>query len=324
MRPVKSKIQIILLLGSLSLIWGSSFILIKRGLDAFSPWQAGALRIVLAGVVFLPVFIARLGSVKPKVIGTITIFALCEIGFPPFLYALAQTRIDSSVAGILNSLVPVFTLVIGVLFFQQNLKGKQLTGVLLGLMGAAVLVFSRGSSAGIVFSPVSDHLFGLLVVAATLMYAFGGNILKNHLQGVPGAVISSVAFVIMSVPAMMILITSDFFQKAWGTARVQRSFTAIAILSLVGSALAIYLFSLLVQKSDALKASFVTYLIPVVALMWGVMDGEQVNYRHIIGMVLIIGSVFLIHKRRKIGEMSVSAGENRQYPRSDTDGPPGA
>lgn len=286
------KFASLILLLTLSLIWGSSFILIKKSLAGLSPLQTGALRVLISAVVFLPWVIARRHRIPWKSLTPIVAFALCEVGIPPYLYALAQTRVDSGTAGILNSLVPLFTLVTGAAFFAIKAAGRDAAGVMLGLAGAGMLVAGGG------FAFRTADLFGLLIVLATLLYAFGGNILQTRLSMVSPMDISALAFVSMGIPSLGILIAA-------GLPAVNRmttpSLMAVTLLSLVGSAGAIVLFSRLVHLAGALFASFVTYLIPVVALGWASLDGESVNLRQMIALAGILLGVALVTNRRQSG-----------------------
>jgi len=288
----------IFLLMVLTLICGSSFILIKKGLTAFSPGQVGSLRIVISGIIFLPYVLLNLKKINPGKLMPIFWFGLTEIGIPPYLYSIAQTSIPSSTAGILNSLVPLFTLLIGVLFFHQRTDWARITGVFIGLAGAVFLVFSRTAPGSGVALDFSNGL-GLLIVFATILYGIGGNVLQKSLNDVPGVMIAALAFVGMSIPAGIYLSFTGSSPFDFSVSTNLHAFLAISALSVFGSALAIYLFSIVVKKSDALFASFVTYLIPFVALGWGVLDGESLNILHFICLLCILSGIYLANKRKK-------------------------
>jgi len=293
------KIQAVIILAVLSIIWGSSFILIKKGLLAFSPVQVGSLRIFISGLAFLPYVMFKYKLIRFRLLLVIILFALLEVGIPPYLYSIAQTSVDSSTAGILNSLVPLFTLITGVLFYKSRFSFNKIAGVLIGLIGAVLLTFTRSAtSSGLNVSFDFTNLYGLLIVLATILYGFGGNILKTYLQDVSGLFISAVSFVSMSVPAGIILFSTNILSVDFGNPQVVQSFSAIMILSLIGSALAIYLFSLLAQKSNALFASFVTYLIPFVALLWGFVDGEVLNVIQFLCLFLILFGIYFSHRNQ--------------------------
>ncbi|MFC2130041.1 DMT family transporter [Bacteroidota bacterium] len=286
----KNKVESIIILIVLSLIWGSSFILIKKGLLGYSADQVGALRIVIAAFVFAPYLIRNFKGINFKLYKYILVFAILEIGIPPFLYSYAQTVVNSSTAGILNSLVPLFTLLTGFIIFKVSANIFKVLGVFVGLLGAILLIFYQ---TGDFTSLDLTNSWGMLIVLATLMYGLGGNILKEFLQDVSDMQITSVAFVSMGIPAFLYLMTTDFISKTGSDVSVLHSLGAIAILSVIGSALAIVMFSKLVRKSNALFASFVTYLIPFVALMWGFLDGEGITLMQIFSMVMILSGIYL-------------------------------
>jgi drug/metabolite transporter (DMT)-like permease len=286
-------VSIILLL-VLSVIWGSSFILMKMGLTAYSWDQVAALRISISGIIFIPYVLLQLKKIRK--FHWILLFALLEVGFPPFLYTYAQTHVDSSTAGILNSLVPLFTLVTGVIIFSVRTDIYKVLGVLIGLIGALLLVtFSHGE--GLSFS--LSNPYGLLVVLATFMYGLAGNILKEKLEDVPSIHITAVSFSSLGILALIYLFTTDFINVRLSVYENQIALLAIIVLSVFGSALAIILFNILIKRSTALFASFVTYLIPFVALFWGFLDGENITYIYIVGLILILFGISLTYFGKK-------------------------
>lgn len=281
----------LLLLLALSLIWGSSFILIKKSLAGLTALQTGSLRVLISATFFLPWVIARRRSIPWKSLGPLVVFAACEVGIPPYLYALAQTSVDSGTAGILNSLVPLFTLVTGAAFFAIKAARRDAVGVVLGLAGAVMLVGGGG------FAFRNADLLGLLIVLATLLYAFGGNILQTRLSKISPMDISALAFVSMGIPSLGILIAAGLPAVSKTTLP---SLMAVTLLSLAGSAGAIVLFSRLVHLAGALFASFVTYLIPVVALGWAALDGESITFRQMIALVgILLGVALVTHRRQR-------------------------
>lgn len=293
----RNKIKALLLLIFLSIVWGSSFILIKKGLIGYSAGQVGALRIVFSGLIFLPILAIKLRKVKIQKPGYNLLFGLLEIGIPPFLFALAETVVSSSTAGILNSLVPLFTLVSGAILFKVKTGISKIAGVIVGLVGALMLVLFRS---GLNFEPGNfadaASIYGLLVLIAGMMYGLGGNILKEKLHDVDDVMITAVAFTSMAIPAGIYLLTTDIFSIPLSNPVNLQSFISIFILSSVNSALAIYLFSKLTKMSSALFASFCTYLMPFVAIFWGVVDGEAFYIIHFIGMTIIFIGIYIANK----------------------------
>lgn len=281
-----------LLLTVLSLIWGSSFILMKKGMLAYSPSQVASMRVFFAGLVFVPIIIKQFKQIPWEKYGWILLFGLLEVGIPPFLYTFAQTKVDSSSAGILNSLVPLFTLLTGIFMFKHRFHWLTTSGVFVGLIGAFLMTYFKSLSiAGSTFD--LSNSFGLLIVLATLMYGLAGNILKEHLSELPSSLLSSVAFVSLAIPAGIYLFTTDFVSIPLSVHQNLMSLLFIVLLSVFGSALAIFLFSKLIQRSNALFASFVTYLIPFVSLIWGWLDGESISAVHILSLLIIFGGIYI-------------------------------
>jgi len=283
----------IVLLLILSFIWGSSFILMKIGLTAFSWAQDAALRTTISGIIFIPYVLFQLKKIRK--FHWIILFALLEVGFPPFLYTYAQTHVDSSTAGILNSLVPLFTLVTGAFIFSVRTDVYKVIGVLIGLVGAFLLITLRQGE-DVTFSLSNPN--GLLIVLATLMYGLAGNILKEKLEDVSSIHITAVSFSSLGILAIIYLFTTDFIHVPFSVYENQRALLAIVTLSVFGSALAIIIFNILIKKSTALFASFVTYLIPFVALFWGFLDGEEITYIYIVGLILILSGIAMTNVSR--------------------------
>ena len=280
-----------LLLGVLSIIWGSSFILIKKGLIAFNYWQVGALRILLSALIAIPFSFSNWKHVNSKnwlpILGT----GIFGSGIPPFLFALAQTQISSSMASMLNVLTPLFTFLLGVIVFGVAFQKNKLFGVFIGLLGAfLILAFGKSDTQN------GINIYGLLVVAATLCYGMSVNIIKKYLNETPSLAITAFSFLFICIPASILF----FFINPIETYKTQtyfwQSLGFIAILAFVGTAFANFLFFKLTQKTSAVFASTVTYTIPIVALFWGVLDGENVQLIHIAGMILILIGVWITGK----------------------------
>ncbi len=274
-----------LVLALLSLIWGTSYILMKKGLESFSTFQIASLRIIITAIVLLPVAIRNLRKLNKDNLKSILIIGFFGSGIPAFLFPLAQTKIDSSLAGMLNSLSPVFTLAIGLMFFNQRVIRSQIAGIFLGLIGAIGLLYSE--------SFTFNH-YGLFVVLA----AFLGGISSNEvskIQVLNGLQITSLAFIIMSPLAVILLLSTDL-QAAMETEHLLRNFGYITILSVFGSALALAIFYLLVRDTSPVFASIVTYFIPIVATFWGLIDGEHLTYMIPLSMILIFCGVYLINR----------------------------
>jgi len=290
MSKVKAEAWVYLIV--LSLIWGSSFILMKKGLEAYPPAQMATLRICFAGFCLLPVAINHFKKITRKQLFYIFLFGLTNSAVPAFLFATSETVVSSSTAGILNSLTPIFTLLVGIMFFKQPFSFFGFAGVLIGFGGAAMLVFYGSNSDNIVHSEHSAVLFAGLIVIATICYGFASNIVKNHLQEVKGYIVSAFSYLIFAIPLIIwLLFFSDFQKRVVQHPEGIHSLLYIAILGIMGSAFAIILVVRVIQVSNALFASFVTYLIPIVSILWGLLIGESINIITIISLVIILTGI---------------------------------
>ncbi|MBI2968366.1 MAG: DMT family transporter [Bacteroidetes bacterium] len=275
-----------------SAIWGSSFLLMKKGLVAFTPVQVASFRIFLAGIIFLPVAISCLKKVPAKTLWLICLVAIMGTGIPPYLFTTAQTVVDSSTAGILNSLTPVFALIVGSLFFDQKLDKYKISGVILGFAGILFVFSDEG------ILNFSMNVFALLIVLATVFYAFSSTMVKKYFGQLDPLHLTALVLTFIAVPGGVVLFFSDpvsSFRNPGG----MEAFGYILILALINTSFANYLFYKMIQKSTALFAQSVTYLIPVVALLLGIADGENIGIPEYSGMVLILGGIYLINYERK-------------------------
>ncbi len=263
----KRKIWHWIIVALLSLIWGTSYILMKKGLQSFSTFQIGSLRIIIAALSLLPVAIRNLPKVNRSNIFSIAIIGFFGSGIPAFLFPLAQTRIDSSLAGMLNALSPVFTLIIGIMFYRQKVIRSQVAGVFLGLLGAVGLLYG---------GPLTFNFYGLFVVLATILYGISSNEVSK-VQGINGLQLTALAFFILSPFAIAIFLFTDI-HAATETAHWVRNLGFIAILSIMGSAIALAMFYLLIRDTSPVFASMVTYFVPIVATIWGIADGERLDF----------------------------------------------
>jgi drug/metabolite transporter (DMT)-like permease len=281
-----------LILSGLVITWGSSFILIKKGLLYFDAIEVGAMRVGITFLFLLPMAIPRIMKLKHKDFLWLGISGFAGNFFPAFLFAAAQRGIDSSTAGLLNSLTPLFTLLVGIVLFKFKIRWIQITGVLVGLIGAVGLINSSGGN-GFTF----NIGYASLVVLATILYAFNVNLIKAKLQHLNSLTITSVSFFLAGIPATIILLVfTDFVPKLANVPGSWTGFGYIAILAIVGTGLAMIAFNTLIRITTPLFASSVTYLIPVVALIWGIIDGEYVDLSFILWVSLIIGGVILVNK----------------------------
>ncbi|MCS6969027.1 MAG: DMT family transporter [Cytophagales bacterium] len=276
----------------LAFIWGSSFILIKRGLSIFSAGEVGALRIAIAFLLLLPAAIVHVRAIPAQ--KWLHVFLTGFLGnfLPAFLFAKAQQYLPSSVVGILNGLTPIFTLVVGVLFFAFQLRKWQLAGILMGFSGSLSLSWIRSSGQLGEFNP-----YILLIAAATICYGFSVNIIGKYLRQLPSLAISSVALLLVGpIAVLYLLLGTDFVNKCQYGNAAWIALGYIGILATFGTALGLVFFNKLVKITSPVFASSVTYLIPIVALLWGVADGEQLTWLHGLGMMLIVGGVYVANR----------------------------
>lgn len=286
-----------LLLFLLTVIWGSSYILIKKGLLAFTPVELASFRISVSFLCAIPFLFQGWRSVPKDKLFTVLQTGIFGSGAPAFLFALSMTHSSSSLNGIINSLSPLWTLVIGYFLFSVTVTPLKVGGILTGFMGAVVLVLGKNAGAGNSFLPQgTDVLYSLLPVAATFCYGMSTNITKQKLQNQNPLFTTSIAMTMIGIPATIIFALSDGPAKiASGGAWV--SVASVVSLSLFGTFVAWILFYRLVQRTDALFAASVTYLIPIVAIGWGVFDGEILQPLQFIGLALILAGVGLVSKK---------------------------
>ena len=278
----------------LSLIWGTSYILIKKGLVGLSPLQLGAFRIIFTTIFLFLIGFRSLFRITKAQWGWVALSALLGTFLPVFLFAYAETQIDSSIASILNSLVPLFTIFLGFLLFKIAFTRNQVIGVILGLLGAAILIFQ-----GAEVNPDQNYLFAGLVVIAALCYAGNANILKSKLQEVSSLAIAVGNFSVMLIPAVIVLYFAGGMQLDVAEPAIRSSLLYIVILAFFGTALAKILFNKLVQISSAVFSTSVTYLIPIVGIFWGLLDGERFTLIHLLGAGVILTGVYLVNANRK-------------------------
>ena len=275
----------------LAAIWGSSFILMKRGLEVFDFMQVASLRIVIAFLSLLPFLPKALKNVKEKHFLPIIIIAFLGNGFPAFLFAKAQSHLDSYIVGILNSIVPLFTLLMAVFFFKNRPSKINIIGVVFGLFGSFLLTYKWLPSG------LDLNFYVWLVVIATVFYAVSINVIKFYLYDLPASSITSIAFLIIGPFLAMYLASTDFIFKLQSNDNAIISLYYIALLAILGTSIAVIVFNKLIADSSVIFASSVTYLIPIVAIFWGLLDGEKITLHSILGMIIILSGVYLVNKK---------------------------
>jgi len=293
-QPLKSKLQNPTyawgLMTLLAIIWGSSFILVKKSLTVFDASQVGSLRISAAFCFFLPFFLVNIKKIPFKKAHLFLAVGCLGNLFPAYLFSLAGSKLDSGVSGALNSTTPLFTLTVGSLFFGNIITKRQVFGIVLGFVGALLLILAGAK--GLQFNN-----YAFYVIAATLLYGFNINITKKYLVGLDLSPVLITSFIFMTIGplALIVLFNGNFMDKVM-LPEAQAPLLYSVLLGVLGSAVAMILFNKLIQITSAVLASSVTYLIPIVAILWGIIDGEAIQIQHFMGMGIILVGVYLVNK----------------------------
>ncbi|WP_107039685.1 DMT family transporter [Brumimicrobium mesophilum] len=299
---MKANLKYAAILILLSIVWGSSFILMKRGMidkstgdTIFSSTQVGAMRMLFASSVLLPMGLRSLKIITSFKIGlSLAVVSLAGSFLPAFLFTYAETGISSGYAGMLNSTVPIFTLIIGAFFFRQQLLKMQVIGVLIGTIGIVTLV--NGVS---VVDTSGTYLHVMAVVLATLCYGLSTNTMRYNLSHLQPLKVTSVAFVFAFLPAVFCFFYFETPTTIMENEHAKKAMVYILILAVVGTALSLILFNYLISKTSALFASSVTYLIPIVAVIIGFFDGETMSWIQVAAMLIILVGIFTANRKKK-------------------------
>ena len=277
---------------SLSIIWGSSFILIKKGLIGLEASQLGSIRIIFSSVVIILFAWKRLAKINLIEWKWITISAFLGSFFPAFLFAFAEKEIDSSVASIINSIVPLNTVIIGMVLFNIRSTKRQIIGVLVGLIGTYILILS-----GMKLNPDQNYLYSGFVILCSFLYALNVNIIKKYLQHLSALTITVGHFAVIIIPAVIVFYFSDFDVNSLRNQETIDSIIYVLILAVFGTALAKILFNKLIKISSPVFASSVTYSMLIVSIFWGLVDGEKFSIYQLIATIIIILGVLLTNKK---------------------------
>lgn len=274
-----------------AIIWSGSFILMKKGLTAYTPRQVACMRIAFTMLIFLPFLPSAFRTLRKKDWLPLVSVGLLGNTIPPFLFTAAQTQLNSATAGILNSLTPLFTLLMGLLFFGFSFNRNKLMGVLMGLLGAALLIVHTAPA-----GTSGNYFYGIFIIVATMCYGTSANIVKTYCQHIPPVLITTVSFCTWGILALTYLLSSDIFVRFQTQPTALMALGSVAILSIMGTAIATLLFYRLTQRTDALFSSTVTYLMPIMAVWWGILDGENVDWTYLVGILMILLGVYLVQK----------------------------
>lgn len=278
-----------LLLIILSVIWGSSFILIKKSLDHFSPYQVGALRVLIAGIILMPVAISKYRLFPKRHLKWLILAAFTGNFIPMFLFPIAETQISSSIAGIINSMMPIFVIIVGALIWKFETTKRQMIGVFISFTGVCLLAFGGDDSNQFKIFPI------FLLLLATLCYAMSTTTVKSKLMDVSSTVLSAFVFsFVLFLPSLIALLSTGFISQFTFTKENMIGLGFVSLLSVFGTGLAMMMNYRLLKVSTPLFASTVTLLMPIVAIIWGVLDGEKLTAVQFAGTIVIIaGLIFL-------------------------------
>jgi drug/metabolite transporter (DMT)-like permease len=281
----------------LSLIWGSSFILMIKGMERLTPFQLAALRIIFSGIVLLPVALKKFKTIPKNKIFTIFLSGLLGSLIPAFLFCIAETKIDSSLVGSLNSLTPVFVLLVGVLFFSTKVSNMKILGIALSFIGSILLILSKNNE-----GKNFELLFLSFVILATILYGLNVNMVGKYLSGIPSLDIAAVALTTNAVPALIVLLFVKgktgltFFADDFLGREMLVACGYTFILGALGTAFASVIFYMLMKRAGIIFASMVTYAIPFVAVGWGIFYGETVGWKQIVCLLIILSGVYLANR----------------------------
>lgn len=281
----------------LTLTWGSSFILMKRGLDSFSSEQVASLRLFIAFLFLLPLAFRHIKRELFKHTAAVAGMGIFGNLLPAYMFTRAETLISSALTGMLNSLTPVFTLLLGLVMFRQKVKWLQVLGVIVGLGGAiGLLALGKDDKTG---GEAAKHLLlgGGLVVLATFFYGLSVNIIRAKLGTVNAVTATVFALCIVGPVGGIYLFSTDFLHRMQTAPLAWQSLGYVSILAIFGTALSVIVYNILIREAGTLFAASVTYLMPVMAMGWGLFDGESVTLLHGLFVLIILGGVWLVNKK---------------------------
>ena len=276
----------------LALIWGSSFVLMKEGLTQLSPYQLAALRMLFAGLILLPFAFKAFKKIPREKMGLVLLSGIIGNFIPAFLFCIAETKIDSALAGILNSLTPLFTILVGLFFFKIATNTQKMVGILVGFIGLCLL-FAAGKNISF-----ENLAYASLVLLATFFYGLNVNMVGKFLQNIRALDIASVAFVFLIIPSALILYATGYFNLNFNNAAIVHATWSGIFLGVVGTSISSILFYILIKRAGIIFASMVTYGIPIVAVAWGVYYGETISILQVGSLLIILVGVYIVNKPR--------------------------
>ena len=282
-----------LIFGALSIIWGSSFILMKISLDNhLGPYQIASLRIVFAGLILLPITVKNIKNIPRNKLFLVFISGTLGSLLPAFLFCLAEEGIESSLAGTLNCLTPIFAIITGAIFYKTRVSTNKIAGILIAFIGSILLLFSRGHL------QENQHLiFISFVVLAAFLYGFNVNMVSKHLLMIPPLHLAAISLSLNAIPALLVLIFTSFFNLSFSNHQLLIAIGGAAFLGIIGTAFATILFYTLVKRAGGIFASTVTYGIPFVAIAWGIFYGEVYYFKQVVCLLIILFGVYWGNKK---------------------------
>lgn len=284
-----------ILLIILTIIWGSSFILIKKSLEHFNPFQVGALRVLIAGIVLMPIAISKYKLFPKKHLKWLILAAFTGNFIPMFLFPIAETEISSSIAGIINSMMPIFVIIVGALVWKFETTKQQIIGVCISFTGVCLLAFGGGDGTGLKLIPI------VLLLVATLCYAISTTTIKSKLMELSSTILSSFVFsFVLFFPSLIALCLTGFFSEFEFSKDVMTGLMFVGLLAVFGTGLAMTLNYRLLKVSTPLFASTVTLLMPIVAIIWGTLDGEKLTVMQFMGAIIIIAGLIFLRTKSAI------------------------
>ena len=284
-----------ILLIVLTLIWGSSFILIKKSLEHYNPYQVGALRVLIAGIILLPVAISKYKLFPRKHLKWLILAAITGNFIPMFLFPIAETEVSSSIAGIINSMMPIFVIIVGALIWKFETTKQQIIGVCISFAGVCLLAFGGADGGKFKLIPI------LLLLLATLCYAISTTTVKSKLMELSSVILSSFVFsFVLFFPSIIALALTGFFSEFSFSEDNMMGLMFVGLLSVFGTGLAMTMNYRLLKVSSPLFASTVTLLMPIVAIIWGILDGESLTFLQFVGAAIIIGGLIFLRTKSVI------------------------
>ena len=274
----------------LTVIWGFSYYFIKHSLTSFSPIQISVLRMIISAVVLSPFLPRALQKVNKKQYLTIIIIAIIGSFLPAFLYPLAQQRISSSLAGIINAFTPICTFGIGVFFFGIKNELSKRFGAIIAFIGALVLILFKSK-----VELNAELSFLLIAFIVPFLYGINSNVIKKNLNMISGLHLTALLYFSLSIFCIPIAIYTESFDQIIIALNEGNAFYHLLALSILGSAIAMALFNILIKKVNIMFAASVTYLMPIVALIIGFFDDEKIVWNDIVGLILILIGVLIMN-----------------------------